>query len=47
MLLKEESVLSFEAKTNRTLVYLLSNCWQVLKVFKINLFNIIFNDFSI
>jgi len=27
----KESVLSFEEKTT-TLVYLLSNCWQVLKI---------------
>jgi len=30
----EESVLNFEEKNNTTLVYLLSNCRQVLKIFE-------------
>ena len=29
----KESVLSFEEKNNTTLVYLLSNCQQVLQIF--------------
>jgi len=29
----KEAVLSFEEKNNITLVYLLSNLWQVLKIF--------------
>jgi len=29
----EEAVLSFEEKKTITLVYLLSNLWQVLKIF--------------
>jgi len=29
----KESVLSFEEKNNTTLVYLLSNCQQVLNIF--------------
>ena len=38
----------FWRKNNTTLVYLLSNCWQVLKIFYVlNLLNIIFDDFSI
>ena len=37
----------FEGKSNTTLVYLLSNCRQVLKSFKTNPLNIIFDDFRI
>ena len=37
----------FWRKNNTTLVYLLSNCRQVLKLFKTNPLNIIFDDFSI
>jgi len=32
MLLMKESVLKFEEKNSTTLVYLLSNCMQVLKL---------------
>ena len=37
----------FWRKNNTALVYLLSNCRQVLKSYKTNPLNIIFNDFSI
>jgi len=46
MLLIKESVLSFEEKNNTTLVYLLSNCRQVLQYCKTNPLSIIFDDFS-
>jgi len=47
MLLMKESVSSFKENNNTTFVYLLSNCRQVLKIFKTNPLNIIFDDFSI
>ena len=44
----KESVLSFEEKNDTTLVYLLSNCRQILNtLFKTNPLNISFDDFSI
>ena len=46
MPLMSESVLSFEEKKNTTLVYLLSNCWQVLNSCKTNPLSIIVDDFS-
>ena len=43
----KESVFSFEEKNYTTLVYLLSNCRQVLNIFKTNPLNIMFDDFII
>jgi len=38
----KESLLSLKGKNNTTLVFLLSNCLQVLKSFKTHPLNIIF-----
>ena len=43
----KESVLSFEEKTNTTLVNVLSNCRQLLKSFMTDPLNIIFDDVGI